>query len=88
MKKMEKTKIEVNVYYSDFSGEKIEEYDRHFNQCVKCGRHMAEKEIGNTEDDGSLCKDCTEKGYEFKYSVDGSVGIVDKTRKFVKAQWL
>jgi hypothetical protein len=87
MKKMEKTKIEVNVYYSDFSGEKIEEYDRHFNQCVKCGRHMAEKEIGNTEDDGSLCKECFEAGYRFEY-VEGAVGIIDKDGNDVNAKWL
>jgi len=89
MKKIEKETIEVDVYYSDFSNKKIEEYDRHFHQCVKCGKHMADDEIGDTEEDGSLCKKCWEAGYSFDYNSEpGAVGIIDKDGNSVKAQWL
>lgn len=88
MKKTEKKTIEVDVYYSDISGRKIEEYNEHFYHCVRCGKHFADGEAGETQDDGSLCEVCSEQGYEFKYSSDGTVGIVDSKGKYVTAPWL
>lgn len=89
MKKKEKKTIDMDVYYSDISGRKIEEYERHFNQCVRCGKNMTNDEIGDTEEDGSLCKECFDAGYEFDYdSEPGAVGIIDKDGNAVEAPWM
>jgi len=87
MKKKEKKTIEVDAYYSDFSGKKIEVFDHMFNLCVLCGKHMENEEIGELQDDGSLCKECFEAGYRFEY-VEGAVGIIDKDGNDVNAKWL
>jgi len=86
VKKTEIVSIETEVYYSDFSNRKIKDYDRHFNQCVRCGKHFTDDECGDTQDDGSLCKKCVDEGYEFDY--DEGVGIIDKNGKTVEAPWL
>jgi len=89
MKKTEKMEIDVDVYCSDFSNKEIAEFDRHFHQCVKCGRHMTNDECAETEDDGSLCKECWNAGFRFDYeSEPGAVGIVDKDGNSVEALWL
>jgi hypothetical protein len=61
MRKKEKITVEKDVYYSDFSGKKIEDYDDHFNLYVLCGKHMNYEEIRETVDDGSLCLKCFEQ---------------------------
>lgn len=87
MKKIKKVEVEKEVYYSDISGKKIEDYDEYSNQCARCGKHFIDDELGEMEDDGSLCKECSDAGYKFKYGTDGSVGVVDKKGKYVDANW-
>jgi len=89
MKKTETKTIDVDLYFSDISGKEIEEYTRHFNKCVNCGKDFSSEETGQVEEDGSLCMECTKAGFEFDYhSEPGAVGIIDKDGNSVKAPWL
>lgn len=87
MMKKEKVEIEEEVFYSDFSGKKIINYECQFNKCVYCGKDFNDEECGEQADDGVLCKECTDAGYKFYYS-DGGVGIRDKNGKYVNAKWI
>ena len=88
MKKIKKVEVEQEVYYSDISEKEIEDYNEQFNKCVRCGKHIIDDEVGETEDDGTLCMECNDAGYKFKYDSEGGVGVVDKKGKYVNANWL
>jgi hypothetical protein len=83
----EKVTIKKTIYYSDISNEVIPGYSRHFNQCVKCGKHVTDNEVADTRDDGTLCKPCFDEGFSFDYE-DGCPSIIDREGNQVSAPWI